>query len=114
MSALKMAGTVYITDTLLSTLGKQEREECLAFLLKLCSFSSPICQKAGDKYSLRQTKINGWVQKCTGQPAAKEDAACTGHMQTACLCHRNSSLHGEENSCDTVTINRAGNGDGCG
>lgn len=92
----------------------QRWRDILALLLKLCSFSSPTCQGEKDKYSLRQTKINGWVQKCTEQQATEEDVAYTGHIQTVCLCHGNRCLHRERNSSDTVTESRAGSGNKSG
>lgn len=56
-----------------------------------------------DKYSLWQTKINGWVQKCREQ-AVEEDVGSTGHRRTACMCQWKYTLTWTENSCDTFTV----------
>lgn len=47
-----------------------------ALLFTLCSTEVPLVrERERDKYSLRQTKINGWVQKCAEQQATEEDVA---------------------------------------
>lgn len=50
-----------LTVIILTLSGCQRWRYILALLLTLCSFSSPTCQREKDKYSFRQTKINGWV-----------------------------------------------------
>lgn len=67
------------------------------------SFKSYLSGEKRDKYTLWQTEINGWVQKC-GEQAAEEDVGSTGRRRAACMCQWKYMLTWKENSCDTFTV----------
>lgn len=75
----------------------------LFFFLHNVLFQILFVRGKRDKYSLWQTKINGWVQKCREQ-AVEEDVGSTGHRRTACMCQWKYTLTWTENSCDTFTV----------
>lgn len=57
----------------------------LFFFYTMYAFKFYLSWKKKDKYSLWQSQINGWVQKCREQ-AAEEDVGSTGHRRAACMC----------------------------